>query len=130
MGWSISKDRTRDIAREYPKILVRERLKKIEISGFSRMTDPANFYEELLETLENSFTLFNRTLILDIRLEYINTSSTKWLLAVFQSLDNLKNSHGMIEVYWYYEEDDETIRETGEIYQSCLKIPFYLCEVL
>ncbi|MBN1952633.1 MAG: DUF1987 domain-containing protein [Bacteroidales bacterium] len=128
MGWFVSGKKTKDTTKEYPEIIVRERLKKIEIKGYSRMVNPDEFYEGLLQTLEDYFQEFKRTLILDLRFEYINTSSSKWLLNTLCSLASLANN-GLIEINWYYEEDDETIRETGEIFQSSLNIPMYLREL-
>ena len=93
------------------------------------MTNPDDFYEELLKTFEDSYKAFNKTLIVDMYFEYINTSSTKWLLNTLTSLDSLVNGHGLIEVNWYYEEDDETIRETGEIFQASVNLPMHLWEI-
>lgn len=129
MGWFVSGKKTKDTTHEYPKVIIRERLKKIEISGYSRMTNPDDFYEELLQTLEASYKAFKKTLIVDMYFEYINTSSSKWLLNTLTSLDSLVNGKGLIEVNWYYEEDDETIRETGEIFQSSVNLPMHLWEI-
>lgn len=129
MGWFVSGRKTKDTTREYPEIVVRERLKKVEISGYSRMTNADEYYEELFQTLENYFETFRKTLILDINFEYINTASSKWLLNTLSSLAGLAGSQGLVEINWFYEEDDETIRETGEIFQSSLSIPVHLREV-
>ena len=119
----------RDVANEYPEVIVKERLKKIEIRGYSRMTNPDDFYEDLLQRLESYFHTFKRTLILDIYFEYINTSSCKWLLNTLTSLASLVDHQGLIEINWFYEDDDETIRETGEIFQSTLSVPLRLVEI-
>ena len=129
MGWFVSGKKMRDIANEYPEVIVKERLKKIEIRGYSRMTNPDDFYEDLFQRLENYFLTFKRTLILDIYFEYINTSSCKWLLNTLTSLASLVDHQGLIEINWFYEDDDETIRETGEIFQSTLSVPLHLVEI-
>ena len=56
-------------------------------------------------------------------------TSTKLLLKMLYDLQKIADKGGMIEVNWYYEEDDETIQETGEIFDALLQIPFYLKEV-
>jgi hypothetical protein len=129
MGWNISGNKTVTDIREYPGVKVKERLKKIEIVGCSRMANPAEYYDDLLKILEDHFHSFNKTLIIDFRFEYINTASTKWLFQVLSSFQNLVLSKGMVEINWFYEEDDETIQETGDILRSILKIPFYLKEI-
>ncbi len=126
MGWFVSENKTVTTLHEYPCIVVKERLKKIEISGFSRMADPSEYYNDLLQTLENGFHAFRKTLIIDFRFEYINTASTKWIYQMLVSFQDKYLDKGLIEINWYYDEDDETIQETGEIFRSALKIPFHL----
>ena len=60
-----------EVITEFPNVIVRERLKKVEIQGFSRMTVPQFFYEELYKKLESCFYNFRYTLIIDCRFEYI-----------------------------------------------------------
>lgn len=128
MRWFVSNNKMSSSIRDFPKIKVKERLKKIEIEGYSRMANPVEFYEELLSKLESYFISFNKTLIIDFKFEYINTASGKWLFEVLTSLQNLTQAEGLIEINWFYEEDDETILETGEIFKSALNLPFHLKE--
>ena len=127
MGLFVS-NKIKEVVTDRPSVLVKDRLKKIEISGKSRMTDPGQFYNELMQIFENSFNSFKKTLIIEFKYEYINTGSSKWLYHILNSLQNLLADGGMIEIYWYYEEDDEVIFEAGEVLQSVLKIPFHMCE--
>jgi hypothetical protein len=129
MGLFVSDSKTKVNINDTPVVLVRARLKKVVISGKSRMTDPVNFYNELFKTLENYFISFKKTLIIEFKFEYINTGSSKWLYHILCQLQNLKLNGGMIEIYWYYEEDDEIIFEAGEVLQSILNIPFNLREL-
>jgi hypothetical protein len=129
MGWFVTNKKVRETILEYPSVTARERLKKVEIRGFSRMSDPDVFYDDLLQTLVDYFHAYRYTLIMDIYFEYINTSSSKWVLNMLSSLDSLATKQGLIEINWYYEEDDETIKETGEIFRSTLNIPVRLIEL-
>jgi len=129
MGWFVSGNKTKAVAQNTPIVLVKERLKKVEISGRSRMTDPCDFYEELQNTLDACYHTFKNTLILEFRFEYINTGSSKLLYHVLTHLQSLSANGGIIDVTWYYEEDDEIIEEAGEVLQSLLSIPFHLKEI-
>ncbi|MGD2034426.1 MAG: SiaC family regulatory phosphoprotein [Bacteroidales bacterium] len=124
MGWFVSGNKTKSIAQDTPKVLVKERLKKVEISGHSRMTDPSGFYSNLQKELEDFYLSFHQTLILDFYFEYINTGSSKWLYLMLCSLQSLADKGGILEINWYYEEDDEIIEEAGEVLQSLLTVPF------
>jgi len=122
-----SKNTTTDITYN-PMVILKERLKKIEVSGRSRMTDPGLFYEDLRQKLEAYFHKFRKTLILDFKFEYLSSGSSKWLYYILQSLQTLSEKEGLIEINWYYEEDDDLILEAGEVFKSLLKIPFHIHE--
>jgi hypothetical protein len=128
MGWFVFENKTNTDILEYPTIQVRDRLKKIEISGYSRMTNPSEYYDQILQFFENYYIQFRKTLIIDFHFEYINTASTKWIYQMLVGLEQKVKNEGIVEINWYYEEDDETIQETGEVFRSTLKIPFHLKE--
>ncbi|MBN2484592.1 MAG: SiaC family regulatory phosphoprotein [Bacteroidales bacterium] len=110
-----------------PKLELLRRMKKVRLSGVSRMADPSVFYNNLVGDLENYYFEFNKTLFLEFHLDYINTGSVKWIHFLLGYLEDLhKDKGGIIEVTWRYESDDESIEETGEVLKSKLSLPFIL----
>lgn len=110
-----------------PKVEVKKRLKKVIISGVSRMPDPGIFYEHVSSMLKESFNAFNKTLFIEFKFDYINTGTSKWLYFILKSLESdIKANGGIIEVTWSYEPDDESIEETGEVLKSQLSFPVIL----
>lgn len=110
-----------------PNIEVKKRLKKVIISGVSRMPDPGDFYLKISQELMKHFVKFNRTLIIEFQFDYINTGTSKWLYFILKRLEEEQNENkGLIEVTWSYEKDDEAIEETGEVLKSQLSFPFTL----
>ncbi len=109
-----------------PAISIKPRLKKIEISGRSKMIDPGCFYEELRQKLEAYYYQFSKTLIIDFKFEYLSSGSLKWLFHILSYLQGITEKGGLAEVNWLYEADDESILEAGEVLASSLKIPFHL----
>ena len=97
---------------------------RIEIQGKSTLSDPVGFYSGLLEQINNMHK--NKLRTLNIRLSYINTGSTKWMLFLIKQLEKMAEPLSAIVVNWYYEEDDESMEMTGQDYRSLLKIPFNL----
>ncbi len=130
MNWFVADKKTEPLLQEYPEIKVNEQLKKIEITGHSCMSDPIDYYNDLTGKLEKQYVSFNKRLILDFHLEYINTSSIKLILALLTNLQKMAENKGIIEVNWFFEEDDETILETGEVFGTFLRIPFHLIEIV
>lgn len=112
-----------------PVIKIKSKLKKIEITGRSKMIDPDVFFDNLLKVCENSYHEFKKTLIIDLRLDYLNSSSSKYLYQILAYLQKLAENDGMIQVNWYYEEDDEIILEAGETLQSLFSFDFNLVKM-
>lgn len=109
---------------ETPMIEVNKAERKIVIKGSSNLIDPSNFYQDLSNRIEDYLLEFKNFLVLDFYFDYLNTSSSKWM---FHLLKNLQVKHAgkkIIKVNWYFEDDDEIIQETGEIFQSLLNLPF------
>jgi hypothetical protein len=126
MSLFITRNRTKTLSQFTPEVKIKERLKKIEVSGHSRMPDPILFYDELCKQFESCFYNFNKTLSVDFKYDYLDSRSSKWLYQVFLFLKTLSEKGGIIEINWYYEEDDETILDIGEMLQSLVKMPIYL----
>lgn len=90
---------------------------KIEITGRSLPEDVHKFYDPLIEWVKK---LTVEKVNVDLKLEYLNTSSTKKLLNLLISLDENTNVNE-INVRWYYEFDDLEMEDLGGIYAEELK---------
>jgi len=101
----------------------------IVVSGTSRLEDPSIFYQQLAEVYEEYCKSFKEKIILDFNLNYINTSSSKWLFHILKNLQIKYSDEKDIIINWYYEEDDEVIQEAGEVFQSLLHIPLNLIPI-
>ena len=102
---------------------------KVFIMGRSIPDNPAEFYEPVLEMLSGyDREPAGRTRI-DLGFEYINTSSTKWILFILRRLTEMKNLSRDVCVNWYYEHGDEDMNELGKMLQSFMECPFLISEV-
>ena len=108
------------------KILPDER--RIVISGQSRLEDPSFFYEELTALLDANLNDFKTHASVDFILHYLNSSSSKWLFHILKGLQAKFQGKKIITINWYYDNDDESILEAGEVFQSLLSLPFNLVE--
>jgi len=101
----------------------------IVVSGTSRLEDPSIFYQELADLYEEYIRAFKNKITLDFNLNYINTSSSKWLFHILKNLQVKYADEKNIIINWYYEEDDEVILEAGEVFESLLHVPFNLIPI-
>lgn len=106
-----------------PLVILDNILGKIEFHGRSIMDNPLEFYEPLYEWLETYKNLPCKTTDIIIKLEYFNTASSKCLLNIFKYLTDIYNSGYVINVTWWYIDEDTDMKETGEDFQSIMNIP-------
>ncbi len=102
----------------------------IEIKGRSIPENSIEFYRPLVEWLEEYSKEPQKLTTVNIQLEYFNTSSSKCILDVFKKLEAIKKAKNEVIINWYYEEDDEDMLEAGEDYESIIRIPFKMIEVV
>lgn len=100
-----------------------------EIKGRSIPENSVEFYKPLIDWLDDyKETPLDKTVV-NIRLEYFNTSSSKCILDVFKKLEAIHKAKNDVVVNWFYEEDDEDMLEAGEDYESIIRVPFKMIEI-
>lgn len=95
----------------------------LDIEGRSIDEGSFGFYAPLLEYIDIYTKKPAPLTTINIRLEYINTSSSRGLAEVLKKLDNLYKQGHKIVLNWYYEEDDEEIHEAGEDFVNIVSFP-------
>jgi len=103
---------------------------KIEIKGRSIPENSIEFYKPLVEWLDKYAKSPKSHTKVNIQLEYFNTSSSKCILDVFKKLESIHKASNDVIINWYYEEDDEDMLEAGEDYESIIRVPFKMIEIV
>jgi hypothetical protein len=98
----------------------------IELKGRSIPENSLEFYKPLVDWLEKYAQSSAAETNVHIQLEYFNTSSSKCLLDFFKRLEGITNK---VTIHWYYEQDDEDMKEAGEDYEAIINVPFKLIEL-
>ena len=96
------------------------------IAGRSIPENSIEFYKPLFEWLDNYVSQAKSNTILDVKLEYFNTSSSKCLVEIFRKLETLQQKNDNVLINWYYEEDDEDMQESGEDFQEIIDVKIVL----
>ncbi len=111
-----------------PLVVLNKEKTSVQIRGRSSPESSINFYFPLIEKIDAAFTGSERAYSLHVALEYFNTSSSKCLLDLMKIYRRLQRQGTTVLVHWYYEEDDEDMREAGEDYAEVLGLPFrFVC---
>ena len=101
----------------------------LELKGRSIPENSIEFYKPLNDWIDAYAGSPQYSTIVDIKLEYFNTSSSKCILDLFKQLEKLNEKNTQVKVNWYFEEDDEDMAEAGEDYQAIIDLPFEMIEV-
>lgn len=89
---------------------------EMKITGRALPEDAVRFFQPLFEWI-NGYT--GESVNVEINLDYFNTSVSKQLLDLFKMIDKNPNIKS-VNIKWMYEEGDEEMLESGEIYQELL----------
>lgn len=102
---------------------------RLELKGRSIPENSVEFYKQLVDWIDAYRTAPAPKTIVEVKLEYFNTSSSKCILDLFKKLELLHQDGKETIINWYYESDDEDMQEAGSDYKAILTIPFELVEV-
>lgn len=101
----------------------------LELKGRSIPENSIEFYKPLNDWIDAYGANPKPNTIVEVKLEYFNTSSSKCILDLFKQLEKLNSGNTEVKVNWYFEEDDEDMEEAGEDYQAIIDLPFKMIEV-
>jgi len=101
-----------------------------EIKGRSIPENSIEFYKPLVDWLDEYAKGPLPSTQVNVQLEYFNTSSSKCILDVFKKLEAINKGNSEVVVNWYYEEDDEDMLEAGEDYESIIRVPFKMIQIV
>lgn len=113
-----------------PSVLFDKQEGIFQMGGRSLPEDVNKFYNPVLAWLDAYAQNPNPSSAFEMRFEYFNTASAKVLLDFFMKLDAIASDKGVaITVDWYYDKNDDDMKEGGEEYADFLSIPFTIKEM-
>jgi hypothetical protein len=103
--------------------------KTISLKGKSIPENHASFFEPILTWLDGFISHPPSHTQVVIKLDYFNTSSSKYLLKIFKKFEAIPERGAKVMIHWIYEQDDWDMRDCGLDYKEIVKIPFKLIEI-
>ncbi|WP_411681635.1 DUF1987 domain-containing protein [Clostridium thailandense] len=91
--------------------------------GESYPENAYSFYEPICEIIDDYFENFE-SLTVDVQLSYINTSSIKSLIILFDKLNSNYKNGKEVTVNWYYDEDNGFDYDMGQDFKMDVDVPF------
>jgi hypothetical protein len=91
-----------------------------------------NFFNPIEDWLNEYFKNPADITTVEIRLEYINSAGTMYLLDIIHKITYIhlqKNTNKFI-INWHYKDEDEDMLETGRFFSSDLNVPFNYIKII
>ena len=101
----------------------------ISMKGRSIPEHTVEFYKPLHKWIDQYGEAPSSNTNIEIFIEYYNTSSAKSILDLLKRLEGIHENGNEMLLKWFYEEDDESLMESGEEFKSMVNIPFELVPV-
>ena len=92
--------------------------------GLSYPENPVEFYKPVMKWIEDFLLSLTNSLTVRCTLEYLNTSSIRIFINIFQTIEKFYNSGKKITVEWIYDPENEMALEYGNFFSERLEMPF------
>lgn len=102
-------------ATEYtPTIILDIEQHLIDIRGDSFPENTFDFYKPVTKWLESYFSGSERTVTINIEINYFNSSSSQQFFDIFDMFEEATQSGNTLEINWIYNIKNESAQEAGE----------------
>ncbi|MBX7124542.1 MAG: DUF1987 domain-containing protein [Cyclobacteriaceae bacterium] len=103
-----------------PQVVLDRENGEFVLAGRSLPENAATFYKPILDWLEAYAQDPNPATVFNFKLDYFNTSSSKMILDILTTLEDIPGAR----VIWYFHDDDEDMEEAGEEFSELVELPF------
>lgn len=102
----------------------------LEFSGRSIPEDPMKLFNPILDWTEEYSKNPAPSTQINLKFEYINTSSSKFILNILEILNKAYDANtDNMSITWSYEIGDDDMYELGKFIESMIEIPMSYIEV-
>ncbi len=95
----------------------------LKMNGSSYPENALEFFTPIFDYIEQYIIEYNKKLLLELNIDYLNTSSTKCILDIFEILEDYITAGGSVHIKWFHRKGDEDILETGKELAEDYNIP-------
>jgi hypothetical protein len=100
----------------------------MKISGNAMPVEDQSFFGVINKQLNRYIKEPANKTSVDISLTHVNAGSKKQIINLFNQLEVLGSLGFIVEVNWYYEVDNDDVKELGEIIENMFNIQVNLIE--
>lgn len=109
-----------------PSIVADRRTGIVEMRGDSYPENSFELFAPLLAWIETYLRDADAALTLDLHLLYLNTSSVKVMMDIFDMLEQAHQEGREVAVNWYFDAQNERVGELAEEFKEDCSFPFMI----
>lgn len=98
----------------------------IEMRGDSYPENSFELFSPVMQWIERYLADAEKALTLNLHLLYLNTSSVKAMMDIFDILEEAHREGRSVAVNWYYDEQNERVAELAEEFREDCSFPFQI----
>lgn len=109
-----------------PSIMADAKSGVLEMRGDSYPENSFELFSPAMQWIEKYLEQQERPLTLNLYLLYLNTSSVKAMMDIFDILEEAHREGRKVAVNWYYDEQNERVAELAEEFKEDCSFPFQI----
>ena len=99
---------------------------RVFLKGDSYPENAFELFQPVLQWMETLLAQDGPGLIMDLELVYLNTSSVRVMMDLFDALEEAHKNGRQVSVNWYYDARNERVAELAEEFKEDLTLPFHI----
>ena len=109
-----------------PSIMTNFKAGTMEMRGDSYPENSFELFSPAMKWIEEYLKQAGRPLTLNLHLLYLNTSSVKAMMDIFDILEEAHKEGRKVAVNWYYDDQNERVAELAEEFKEDCTFPFQI----
>ena len=111
-----------------PSVVTNSAMGKLEMSGDSYPENSFEFFAPIISWVESQLADSPHPLRVELHLLYLNTSSVKAMMDIFDLLEDAHGNGKDVSVKWFYDPDNDRIAELAEEFKEDCTFPFEIVQ--
>ena len=107
-----------------PLVILDQVDSQFEISGKSLPEDVLDFYQPVLDWLNEYKEKPNGKTVFNMKLVYFNTSSSKMIMDILLIFEEMVEEGYDVLIRWHSHRTDEDMQEAGKEFEEMIAVPF------
>ncbi|WP_028578529.1 biofilm regulation phosphoprotein SiaC [Desulfomicrobium escambiense] len=97
---------------------------RLTMAGDSYPENPFEFFQPIIDWIDGFLAKDSGPLACDLALIYLNTSSIRAMMDIFDRLEEAHQGGRQVSVHWSYDPENERVGELAEEFKEDCSFPF------